>query len=51
MVLNGKVDITIDVFGITIERMEAMDFLPLLNGGNGRLYIRNPRDSRVDKVR
>ena len=45
MVLDGLVDIAVDAFTITEERKEVVDFLQLLQGGKGRLYTKNPRDS------
>ena len=50
MVLNGTVDFALDSFGITKERMDVVDYLIFGKGGMGRIYIRNPKDSRDWKV-
>ena len=50
MVLDGTVDLAIDSFGITKERMDAVDYVIFAKGGMGRIYIRNPKDGRDWKV-
>ena len=43
--MDGTVDIAVDTFGITYARMEVIDYRQMNQGGKGRLYIRNPRES------
>ena len=45
MVLDGSVDFALDAFGITKVRMGVADYLQMGQGGKGRIYIRNPRET------
>ena len=45
MAINGDVDFVVDNFGITAERMEILDYIPIDGPSHGRIYIRNPKES------
>ena len=45
MVANKEIDFALDSFGVTHERLTVGDYLLFANGGFGRMYIKNPKDS------
>ena len=45
MVLDGKADFAMGTYGITQLRYKFIDYLQMFSGGNGRIYIRNPRET------
>ena len=45
LALEGKVDFAMSHFGLRPDRFTVMNFIMVSKGGEGRIYVENPKDS------
>ena len=45
LALEGKVDFAMCYFGMRPDRFTVMNFIMVSKGGEGRIYVKNPKDS------